>query len=163
MTSGVHLSAAAVAYAWIVFVGVARMTKIVAPLAFSFAICEATLGRGDLERLLVDDVRRLAAEARLEAGDVVLAVVVVLVEDADLGVRAVAGDRLAVELALELVGRLPAGRPGVLSSSPRPTSSRPVETSICGTFFEFRYGRIARFTSVPSEPTTAKTLSCSTS
>ena len=38
----------------------------------------------------------------------------------------------------------------------------PVATSICGTFFELRYGRVARLTSVPSEPTTAKTLSCST-
>jgi len=38
------LSAFAVAYDWIVLVGVARITKIVAPLALSFEICEATLG-----------------------------------------------------------------------------------------------------------------------
>src|SRR5204863_5468493 len=56
----------------------------------------------------------LVAETGLEARDVVLAVVVVLVDDPDLRVRAVMGDRLPVELALELVGGLPASRPGVL-------------------------------------------------
>ena len=40
---------------------------------------------------------------------------------------------------------------------------RPVALRICGTLRAFRYGLIARFTSVPSEPTTANTLSSSTS
>ncbi len=55
----------------------------------------------------------LLAETGLQALEDVLPVVVVLVQDADLGIGAVARDRLPVDPSLELVRRLPADRPRV--------------------------------------------------
>ena len=64
MTGGRQPSAFAITYAWIVSRGVAMITNTVAPVARSFAICDADVGRRHLVALLADDVGRLARRAR---------------------------------------------------------------------------------------------------
>ena len=59
-----------------------------------------------------DHLRRLVAEAGLDAVQVVLAEVVVLIEDADLGVRMFFQDVLAVDASLDEVVGVEAHRPG---------------------------------------------------
>ena len=66
-----------------------------------------------LVRLRGDDVRRLRPQPLLEAFQVLLAEVVVLIENRDLRVRTVVGDRLAVDPRLVVVRGLPAARPRV--------------------------------------------------
>ena len=68
---------------------------------------------GDFVAFLQDDHRcRLGAESVLEALQVVLTVIVVLVEDPDLGVRLLLQNVLGVDLRFALVVGLPAHRPG---------------------------------------------------
>ena len=71
----------------------------------------ANVRRCHLVLLDSGDVRRLGAEALADPAQVVLPVAVVLLENGDLCVRAVAGDRLTVDPPLEGVVRLPAARP----------------------------------------------------
>ena len=70
--------------------------------------------RRHFERLLGDDVALRLAEADLEPVEQVLAVVVVLVDDADLGVGVVLPDVAAVDEPLADVVREPRGRVRVL-------------------------------------------------
>ena len=104
----------------------------------------------DLVAFLGDDHRgRLGAEPVLQALEVVLAVIVVLVEDRDLGVRLFLQEILRIDLRL---------RSGSWAASPwsRGSSSgsfhlvAPVATNSCGTFFVFMYFWIAEFGGVPS-------------
>src|SRR6185312_13253975 len=70
-------------------------------------------GFGDLVAFLRHDHRGgLGAEAVLEALDVVFAVIVVLVEDGDLGVRLLLQEVLGIDMRLTLVVGLPAHGPG---------------------------------------------------
>ena len=59
-----------------------------------------------------DHARGLVAETGLDAVQVVLPEIVVLVEDTDLGVRMLFHDVLAVDAALDEVVRVEAHRPG---------------------------------------------------
>ena len=59
--AGVHPSFVAMTYAWIVGVGVAKITNVSAPDAFSFATCAAGGVRAEVVRLGVDDLRSGAA------------------------------------------------------------------------------------------------------
>ncbi len=66
---------------------------------------------GRLVAALRDDHRRLVAEPVLQALEIVLAVVVVLVEDGDLRVRLFLQEILRIDARLGLVARLPADGP----------------------------------------------------
>ena len=70
-------------------------------------------GVADVVGLGVDDLVLVLAESCLQAVEVVRAVGVVLVEDADLRLRLVPEDVLRVDLRLARVVRLPAERPGL--------------------------------------------------
>ena len=65
MTAGDHLSAFAITYAWIVNFGVAKITKHVRARPSELRDLGADVRGRHLVRLLRDDVRGLAAEARL--------------------------------------------------------------------------------------------------
>ena len=84
------------------------MKNTVAPDARSLATCERTSAAVGSNALDGCDVARLGTKPIPETTQVVLSEAVVLEEDGDLRVRAVAGDRLAVEPALELVIGVPA-------------------------------------------------------
>ena len=84
---------------------------------------------GDLEALGHDDLALVGAETGLEPGDVVLAVAVVLVDDADLRAGQVLDDVPPVDRRLRLVVGLPADRVLVLDvvGAPLGRAGRDVE------------------------------------
>ena len=83
-----------------------------APESLILRICESMVGSvGFVGGFGHHHARGLVAETGLDAVEVVLAEVVVLIEHADLGVRVVLDDVLAVDAALDEVVRVEAHRP----------------------------------------------------
>ena len=86
--SGFQPMSCAFLIAWAANFGIVTLKNTLAPLFLRFTICESIVGIGHLVGLLQhDQLLGGVAEAVLEALEVVLPVVVVLVEDADLRVR----------------------------------------------------------------------------
>ena len=88
------------------------LTKISAPLDLSLTIWSSIDRFRGLVAFLGDDHRGgLGAEPVLQALEIVLAVIIVLVEHRDLGVRLFLQDVLGIDLGLALVARLPSHGP----------------------------------------------------
>src|SRR5260370_36405287 len=79
----------------------------------------------------------LVTERSLQPGQEVLAVVVVLIEHADLGIRLVLQDVLPEGFPLHLEARIHRYGPGKFCGSAK--RRPPAETKMCGTLAPFRY------------------------
>ena len=90
-----------------------------------------------------DHLRGLVAEAGLQAVEIILAEVVVLIEHADLGVRMLLQNVLAVDAALDEVEGLKPIVHGKFFGSVN--FDAPVAANSCGTFLPLRYFRTAAF------------------
>ena len=117
MCTGCQSSSAIFLIACAACFGVEAEKNRSAPASLILRICESMVGIGDLVGgFRHDHGRGLVAEAGLDAVQVVLTEIVVLIEDADLGVRIVLDDVLAVDAAFDEVVRVEAHRPRENSS-----------------------------------------------
>jgi hypothetical protein len=89
-------------------------------------------------------------ETIFQAGDIVLAEIVVLVERSDPGVQLGRQNVFAVDAPLGQVARYRGNRPGKMQGSAN--AGAPDSTNSCGTLLSLQYCLIAKFVAVPRAP-----------